>query len=144
MFTKKEILYDEKKQLKLDLYQPEKFSQGIIDLHGGGWFRGSKEKEAGIAEKLAALGFLVVVPEYRLAPQHIFPAALEDVLAVFQWTLANFELKQENIAAFGSSAGGNLAIELALQKGIPAVSWSGIIDLADWVAKHPEVVASMN
>ncbi|EOH90817.1 alpha/beta hydrolase [Enterococcus pallens] len=141
---KKDVVYDEKNQLTLDIYEPDKIESAIILIHGGGWFRGDKSKETALAERLAADHFLVIAPNYRLAPDHIFPAAREDILAVYDWLLVSDYTIEGKIAALGSSAGGNLAIELALAKGIPAASWSGIIDLYDWVVKHPEVIAAQN
>ncbi|MBV7390888.1 alpha/beta hydrolase [Enterococcus alishanensis] len=141
MKVMKNVVYHKDLNLKADIYQPETFERGLIDLHGGGWFRGSKEKEGAIAEKFAEAGFLVVVPDYRLAPENLFPAALEDTLASFDWAYEQYPELKGNWGAFGSSAGGNLSIELALQRGIPAVSWSGIIDIAKWVHQHADVVA---
>lgn len=140
----KDYVYDEKNQLTLDIYEPKKIDTAIILIHGGGWFRGDKSKEAALAERLTADGFLVIAPNYRLAPDHIFPAAMEDILNVYDWLAASDYSVNGKITALGSSAGGNLSIELALQRGIPAASWSGIIDLYDWVQKHPDVVPVMN
>lgn len=97
-----------------------------------------------MAERLAADDFLVIAPNYRLAPDYIFPAAMDDLLKVYDWLAASEYPVKGKITALGSSAGGNLSIELALQKGIPAASWSGINDLYDWVQRHPEVVPAMN
>jgi acetyl esterase/lipase len=142
---KKDLVYDEKNQLALDVYEPEQIEAAILLIHGGGWFRGDKQKEKQLAERLADDHFLVVSPNYRLAPDFLYPAALVDVFAAYEWLrAADYPLPAGKIAALGSSAGGNLAIELALQKGIPAASWSGIIDLADWVAHHEAVAAAMN
>lgn len=140
----KDYIYDEEHQLTLDIYEPETIKAAIILIHGGGWFRGDKAKETALAEKLMADGFLVVAPNYRLAPEHIFPAAMDDLLKVYDWLANSTYPVKGKITTLGSSAGGNLAIELALQKGIPAASWSGIIDLYDWVEQHPEVVPTMN
>lgn len=117
----------------------------ILLLHGGGWFRGDKQKEAFLAEKLTAAGFLVAAPNYRLAPAAIYPAAMTDALTAFDWLKNSEKIPHDRpIFALGASAGGNLAIELALQRGIPAASWSGIIDMVDWVRQHPTVPAVMN
>lgn len=140
----KDYVYNEEHQLTLDIYEPETIEAAIILIHGGGWFRGDKAKEAALAEKLVKEGFLVIVPNYRLAPAHIFPAAMDDVLKVYDWLVGSSYPVKGKITALGSSAGGNLAIELALQRGIPAASWSGIIDLYDWVTQHPEIVPAMN
>lgn len=140
----KNLVYDEKNKLTVDLYEPTVIEGAIILIHGGGWFRGDKAKEASLAEALVNDNFLVVAPNYRLAPDNLFPAAMEDVLNVYDWLVASDYQTNGHISALGSSAGGNLAIELALQRGIPAASWSGIIDLEDWVSTHPEVVPEMN
>ena len=47
----KDYVYDEKNQLALDLYEPEKIEVAIILIHGGGWFRGDKNKETALAER---------------------------------------------------------------------------------------------
>lgn len=141
---KKDVVYDQKNQLTLDIYEPAKIEAAIILIHGGGWFRGDKSKETALAEKLTKDHFLVIAPNYRLAPAHLFPAALEDILSVYDWLAASDYPVEGKITALGSSAGGNLSIELALAKGIPAASWSGIINLYDWVLNHPEVVAAQN
>lgn len=140
----KDYVYDEKNQLTLDIYEPQTIEAAIILIHGGGWFRGDKAKETALAERLMNDGFLVVAPNYRLAPEHIFPAAMDDLLKVYDWLANSTYPVKGKITTLGSSAGGNLSIELALQKGIPAASWSGIIDLYDWVNQHPEVVPAMN
>ena len=67
----KDYVYNEEHQLTLDIYEPETIEAAIILIHGGGWFRGDKAKEAALAEKLVKEGFLVIVPNYRLAPAHI-------------------------------------------------------------------------
>lgn len=140
-----DIVYDMGNDLKLDTYAPTGDSKAVLLLiHGGGWFRGDKEKENFLAEKFAENGFFVVAPNYRLAPAHLYPSALTDIFNIYAWVKNNADLKNKLVFALGASAGGNLAVELALQKGIPAASWSGIIDLYDWVTKHPEVKAVMN
>lgn len=146
MKVTKDIIYDETKDLKLDTYQPETTAKAaLLLIHGGGWFRGDKQKEAFLAEKFVKEGFLVVAPNYRLAPAHLYPSALDDVLEAYDWLLKSDLLPaSKKIFALGASAGGNLSVELALQKGIPAASWSGIIDMTDWVTKHPDVVPQMN
>ncbi|MFC6170109.1 alpha/beta hydrolase [Loigolactobacillus jiayinensis] len=126
--------------LTLDQYQPEQAAKGlIIAIHGGGWFQGDKAKEADVSQWLAQQGYLVVTPNYRLAPTHLFPAPLQDMNALYDW-LCQKEPKLP-IAAIGASSGGNLAVELALNYGIPAVSLSGILDISHWLSTHPLVVA---
>jgi acetyl esterase len=90
----------------------------LVWFHGGGWVIGSAAQSLHTAKDLAAgAGVVVVVPDYRLAPEHPFPAAFDDTLAV---TRAVLELASElggpgaQVAVGGDSAGGNLAALAAL------------------------------
>ncbi|MET1056027.1 MAG: alpha/beta hydrolase [Pedobacter sp.] len=116
--------------LKLDVYSGINAKGAIIDIHGGGWFQGDKLKDEDLATMLCNEGYLVIVPDYRLTPKGVFPAGREDIFASLEWLrLSEYQFDRTKIAVWGSSAGGNLAVEVALMKGLPAVSWSGIIDL---------------
>lgn len=136
-----DLIYDPHNQLALDVYPAATAApQGlIIDLHGGGWFRGDKAKDADWAQQLAAQNFVVVVPNYRLVPQGYYPAPLIDLAALVQW-LQHSQWQALPFGAVGSSAGGNLSVELAIQYGLPAVSLSGILDIDTWLAQHQAVV----
>lgn len=102
----------------------------IVLIHGGGWFRGDKAKERGLATRLVDAGYLVFAPNYRETPDVIFPVSRDDVLAAARWALASeYAFDRTRLAFFGGSAGGNLAVEAAISTGRPAVSWSGIFDL---------------
>ncbi len=127
--------------LGVDLYVPAQANgAAIVDVHGGGFFRGDKDKDADLGAAFAAAGYLVAIPNYRLAPAHRFPAPVDDLLRLLDWLAASdWAFDRRRVGAFGSSAGGNLAIELALRRGMPAVSWSGIIEIDDWLATHREL-----
>jgi salicylate hydroxylase len=85
----------------------------VLHLHGGGYSMGSAELAAPLAGRLAeAVGGWSLVPDYRLAPEHPFPAAVHDVLAAYRW-LAR-EYPQAPILVSGECAGGGLALSLAL------------------------------
>jgi salicylate hydroxylase len=85
----------------------------VLHLHGGGYMMGSAELAAPMAGRLAeAVGGWSLVPDYRLAPEHPFPAALHDVLAAYRW-LAR-EHPRAPILVSGECAGGGLALSLAL------------------------------
>jgi len=128
----KDLIY--KDDLKLDLYSGQNTKGAIIDIHGGGWFHGDKMKDEDLATRLAQEGYLVIVPNYRLTPSGVFPAGREDILASLDWLKASpYDFDREKIAVWGSSAGGNLSVEVALLRGIPAISWSGIIDLEGFI-----------
>jgi|SRR5271166_2970636 len=82
----------------------------ILYLHGGGYIFGSPTSHRGMISRLAqAAGARVLALDYRLAPEHPFPAALEDSTAAYRWLLAQgYEPKK--IAIAGDSAGGGLTI----------------------------------
>ncbi|MGE0306113.1 MAG: alpha/beta hydrolase fold domain-containing protein [Acidimicrobiia bacterium] len=83
----------------------------IVYLHGGGYRLGSPKGSTPFATRLAAAtGAEVVVPTYRLAPEHPFPAGLTDVVAVYD---ALLDSRAAGIVAAGDSAGGGLAAALA-------------------------------
>ncbi len=66
--------------LKADIYYGPSPIASVMLLHGGGWFHGDKVKDEDLAMLLAEQGYLVCVPNYRLAPSVTFPAARDDVL----------------------------------------------------------------
>lgn len=87
----------------------------ILYLHGGGYIIGSAATHNGIAGHLAKLtGCEVIVPDYRLAPEHPYPAAPDDAEAVYQ-ALIQEGKPADKIALAGDSAGGGLALVLAMR-----------------------------
>jgi len=90
----------------------------VVYYHGGGWVVGDLVTHDGICRFLAAeTGFRVLSVEYRLAPEHPFPAPVEDAVAAFQWAAENAELlgaDAARIAVAGDSAGGNLSAAVSL------------------------------
>jgi acetyl esterase len=130
-------------KLKLDAYLPvgEGIRPGVMVIYGGGWILGSKQLSGPMAEMLAEQGYVAFAMNYRLAPQHPFPAAVDDVRASTAWVrehAAEFGLDPGRIGAIGGSAGGHLAAMLAtsghgpLDRGsrvAAAVSWAGPMDL---------------
>ncbi|MCT7659888.1 alpha/beta hydrolase [Mycobacterium deserti] len=108
---------------------PEKHSApspAVLWIHGGGYVVGSPQFEAGGAARLARdLGAVVVSPDYRLAPEHPFPAGLDDCMAVLTWMRTNaagLGIDADRIAVIGASAGGGLAAAVAQRshdEGIP-------------------------
>src|SRR4051794_20174400 len=97
---------------------------GIVVIHGGGWIEGDKSSfvfrdrraPANIVE-FARQGFVAVSINYRLAQEAPFPAALEDCKAAVRWLRAHakeYNLDRGHIGAYGNSAGGHLAMLLAM------------------------------
>lgn len=104
----------------------------VLYLHGGGYTVGSAATHKSITSQLAARARCqVLVPEYRLAPEHPYPAALDDALAAYRSLLDRFD--PSCIAVTGDSAGGGLALStvLALRRaGLP--SPASLILLSPW------------
>lgn len=87
----------------------------IVYAHGGGGVTGSSASHRKVAAHLAkAAGAHVVVPDYRLAPENPFPAAIDDLVAVHRWLRAQ-GYAPEATATAGDSAGGNLSISTVLK-----------------------------
>lgn len=87
----------------------------VLYLHGGGYVAGSRRSHRGIVSRLArATGAPVFVPEYRLAPEHRFPAAVDDALAALAYASTSAPDGSESppvrLAIVGDSAGGGLAL----------------------------------
>ena len=110
----------------LDLYIPKdpsvKATPGdrpwpvIVSIHGGGFFYGDKELYRFYCMHLAEFGFAVVNYNYRLAPENLFPAPLEDAMAVMEWIAANataYRLDPGNVFLVGDSAGAQLVSQFA-------------------------------
>jgi acetyl esterase len=91
----------------------------LVWLHGGGWMHGDLDCYEGVARAFAnAAGCSVLAVDYRLAPEHPFPAAIDDAWAAVEWSAARFG----RVAVAGDSSGGNLAAAAALKardRGMP-------------------------
>ena len=86
---------------------------GLIFIHGGGFTIGNLDSHDSLCRQLAIEASVTVIAlDYRLAPEHKFPAAVDDCLAATRWILSNataFQLHADKIAIGGDSAGGNLS-----------------------------------
>jgi acetyl esterase/lipase len=86
----------------------------IVYLHGGGYVMGSVNTHRGLASHIAwRTGLPVLVVDYRLGPEHPFPAALDDALAAYEWVLAQGFAADRTVIA-GDSAGGGLTLATLL------------------------------
>jgi acetyl esterase len=101
------------------IYRPQEAQGAIVWLHGGGWVMGDLDTEHLWAPRLAAASDAVVISVgYRRAPEHRFPAALDDVYAVLTWAAEHADelgVDPGRIAVGGHSAGANLAAAVALR-----------------------------
>jgi acetyl esterase len=104
----------------LRIYRPvdtDEPSMALVFFHGGGWVTGSIETHDGPARAIARrAGIVVVSVDYRLAPEHPFPAAVDDAWTATQWVsshAADLNLDADRIGVGGYSAGGTLATVVA-------------------------------
>jgi acetyl esterase/lipase len=106
----------------------------VLYLHGGGYVMGSAFGYRPLAGALAsAAGAAVLVPEYRLAPEHPFPAALEDALAAYRWILDR-GADPGGVTLAGDSSGGGLVFSVLTslrRRGLPMPG--GAVLLCPWV-----------
>ena len=108
-------------ELPLRLYRPAsgRPRPALLYFFGGGWVLGTIDTADGVSRSLAnSSGALVVVPGYRLAPEHPFPAAIDDCYAALRWVAghaAEIGADPARLAVGGDSAGGNLAAAVALR-----------------------------
>lgn len=105
----------EGEDLKMDLYRPDNPNgAAVLFIHGGGWTSGSKNGGSGseMWPELLGRGYLVASIDYRLAPEHPFPAQMEDVTCAVLYlkhNAADLGIDPDRIGAYGGSAGGHLA-----------------------------------
>ncbi|MGV1008602.1 MAG: alpha/beta hydrolase fold domain-containing protein [Dermatophilaceae bacterium] len=111
----------------------------VLFLHGGGWVVGSLDSHQNQATRIAASAPATVVQvDYRLAPEHPFPAGYEDCITALQWVRGRLpELGSDRLVLAGDSAGGNLALALALHcrdAGIPTHAVFLNYPAVDWTS----------
>ncbi|MDY7226365.1 alpha/beta hydrolase [Hyalangium rubrum] len=114
---------------------PEVKNEGVVVyLHGGSYVYGSTRTHGDLIARLAeGTGLRVLAPNYRLAPEHPFPAQVEDAVAVYRWLLST-GVKPEQVVLSGDSAGGGLAVATMLslrEQGQPLPA--GGVLLAPWM-----------
>lgn len=123
--------------LRVRIYEPPERvgpSPAIVYFHGGGFIAGDLDTEDGRCVRIAAdAGCVVVSVEYRLAPEHPFPAPVDDCYAALEWTVAaapELGLDPTRIGVGGGSAGGTIAAAVALMardRGGPAIAFQLLV-----------------
>ena len=116
---------------------------GLVYFHGGGWVIGDLDTHDALCRTLAnESGARVIAVDYRLAPEHAFPAATDDAYAAVKWVeenAAHLGVDPNCIAVAGDSAGGNLATVVCLmakQKGGPRIVYQLLIyPVTQWKAE---------
>lgn len=107
------------RSLLCDVYEPpeaQRNGAAILLLHGGSWQGGDRSQLRGYGILLGREGYLCVASEYRLLPEHGWPAQVHDAKAALRWMRANsaeLGIDPDRIAVQGNSAGGHLALMVA-------------------------------
>jgi acetyl esterase len=117
----------------------------LVFFHGGGWVIGGLDSHDVVCRKLADEGQLIVISvDYRLAPEHKFPAAVEDAITATKWIAGNARrlgIDDSRLSVGGDSAGGNLAAVVAISArdgNGPAIAGQVLIYPAiDFAMTHP-------
>ena len=132
-------IYTPKKLRKADGLAP-----GLVFFHGGGWVIGNLETHDVVCRKLAHEGEMIVMSvDYRLAPEHRFPAAVEDAVTATKWVAANAKglgIDASRLVVGGDSAGGNLAAVVSLDARENGPRLAGqllVYPATDFSRKHP-------
>ena len=122
--------------LRAEWLLPQGAGQDKVILYtvGGGYISGSCDDHRLLVARVAQnSGAAVLIFDHRLAPEHPFPAALDDTLAVYRWLLDEQGVRPENIVIMGESAGGGLALAALLairDQGLPLPA--GGVALSPW------------
>lgn len=134
--------------IPIRIYTPERSSGAarplVLSIHGGGWAQGSLDMADWMSSTVAAdLDAVVVSVDYRLAPAHPFPAAVEDCFDALTWCASNSASlgASDRLGVMGESAGGNLAAVLALlakEQGGPTIHHQALIYPATDMAHDSE------
>ncbi|MEM1307554.1 MAG: alpha/beta hydrolase, partial [Pseudomonadota bacterium] len=117
---------------------------GIVHFHGGGFVIGDLDSHDTIARRMAlGADCMVVAVDYRLAPEHRYPAAVEDALDVWRWLVSNggdINVDSQRIAVCGDSAGATLSAiitQTARDEGVPIRAQVLFYPLVDMAERHP-------
>lgn len=119
----------------------------VVCIHGGGWISGDKSDMHEVARSFAGRGFAAFCPQYRLAPLHTYPAAVEDCARFVKFLRNNayrLGICPSKVGSFGNSAGGYLSTMLAVSEDAQtrvdaAVDVCGLADLTNPGEHHPPI-----
>jgi acetyl esterase/lipase len=136
-----DLAYGAESRQQLDIYAPIEARGAPILLfwHGGSWQSGDKDRYRFVGARLARQGFVVAVPNYRLAPANPFPAFMQDAALAVRWLsdhASEFGGDPARMYLSGHSAGGHIALILALDDrylravGLTPSRLAGIVSIA--------------
>lgn len=125
------VAYGPNERHQLDIYQPQgpQPASGwpvVLFLHGGGFIRGDKGHRANLGYWLAQQGFVAVLANYRLAPQHAWPSGPQDVVAAWQWLQQHggqWGMDGRRVVLMGESAGAAHVAAAALVQAFQCADW---------------------
>lgn len=120
----RDLAYGDDPRQRFDLYAPvtatvETPAPALVFFYGGGWDSGSKDVYGWAAQALAARGFLVALADYRLVPEALFPAFIQDAAAAtarVAEVASRYGGDPDRLGVIGHSAGAHLAMMIALDR----------------------------
>lgn len=117
-----EVVYrqDGNTQWQATIYQPKGAGPfpGLVDVHGGAWSRGERSNDRVMNQALAASGIVVAAIDFRLAPDHPYPAQVVDTNFATRWFKAHageFNVDPQSVGGMGSSSGGHTVMLSAMR-----------------------------
>jgi len=140
----RDLRYGTSPRQRLEVWRPRAPARAprplVLFLHGGGFQHLDPASHWSFAERFAQAGAVVVSAGYRLAPRHPYPAAADDARAAYRWTVDHARAlggDREALVVAGASAGGNLALGLAIGERYAGVApracvlFSGLLQVSD-------------
>lgn len=121
-FLQQDIAYGDHERQKLDIYLPNQRKPDnpvVVFYYGGGWEAGNKKDYKFVGEALSSQGITVVIADYRVYPEVVFPTFMHDAAAALAWTKLHIDKyagNSDQIFVAGHSAGAHIASLLALDK----------------------------
>lgn len=137
-----DIAYGDLERQQLDIYQPKhvnKVAPVVVFFYGGSWDSGNKADYKFVAEAMTSHGFVVVIPDYRVYPDVLFPEFMQDPAHAAQWVKRNIQQyggDPQRVFLAGHSAGAHIAVMLGVnaeylaQVNMKPADFRGIIGLA--------------
>jgi acetyl esterase/lipase len=116
---KSDVAYGPGERQRLDVYSPKGATKApvLIFVHGGGWYRGGKDEYPFLGDAFVEKGYVTVIISYRVAPQAVFPASVQDVATSVRWVkenIANLGGDPNRVYLMGQSSGAHIASLVAL------------------------------